>query len=125
MLSGNSLLRVPNALRLLALPVTLIPVLLLSLIAGTASAAAPSVVQRPISVDTENGKLYGTLLLPRSDKPVPVVLIIAGSGPTDRNGNNPEGGRNDSMKRLAVILASNNIASVRYDKRGVAASKAV
>ncbi|WP_122219385.1 alpha/beta hydrolase [Pseudomonas syringae group genomosp. 7] len=125
MLSGNSLLRVPNALRLLALPVTLLPVLLLSLIAGTASAAAPSVVQRPISVDTENGKLYGTLLLPRSDKPVPVVLIIAGSGPTDRNGNNPEGGRNDSMKRLAVILASNNIASVRYDKRGVAASKAV
>ncbi|KPX58538.1 Uncharacterized protein ALO53_04577 [Pseudomonas amygdali pv. photiniae] len=121
MLSGNSLLRVPNALRLLALPITLT----LSLIAGTASAAAPSVVQRPITVDTENGKLYGTLLMPRSDKPVPVVLIIAGSGPTDRDGNNPEGGRNDSMKRLAVVLAKNNIASVRYDKRGVAASKAV
>ncbi|RML65566.1 hypothetical protein ALQ91_05386 [Pseudomonas syringae pv. syringae] len=121
MLSGISLLRVPNALRLLALPITLI----LSLAAATASAAAPSAVQRPISVDTENGKLYGTLLMPRSDKPVPVVLIVAGSGPTDRDGNNPEGGRNDSMKRLAVILASNNIASVRYDKRGVAASKAV
>ncbi|KPW14023.1 Alpha/beta hydrolase family protein [Pseudomonas syringae pv. atrofaciens] len=121
MLSGISLLRVPNALRLLALPITLI----LSLATATASAAAPSAVQRPISVDTENGKLYGTLLMPRSDKPVPVVLIVAGSGPTDRDGNNPEGGRNDSMKRLAVILASNNIASVRYDKRGVAASKAV
>ncbi|RMV62333.1 Alpha/beta hydrolase protein [Pseudomonas syringae pv. pisi] len=121
MLSGISLLRVPNALRLLALPITLI----LSLAAATASAAAPSAVQRPISVDTESGKLYGTLLMPRSDKPVPVVLIVAGSGPTDRDGNNPEGGRNDSMKRLAVILASNNIASVRYDKRGVAASKAV
>ncbi len=64
-------------------------------------------------------------MMPRSDKPVPVVLIIAGSGPTDRDGNNPEGGRNDSMKRLAVILATHNIASVRYDKRGVAASKAV
>ncbi|MDF5892641.1 alpha/beta fold hydrolase [Pseudomonas syringae pv. syringae] len=121
MLSGISLLRVPNALRLLALPITLI----LSLAAATANAAAPGTVQRPISVDTENGKLYGTLLMPRSDKPVPVVLIVAGSGPTDRDGNNPEGGRNDSMKRLAVILASNNIASVRYDKRGVAASKAV
>ncbi|MFA1029566.1 MULTISPECIES: alpha/beta hydrolase [Pseudomonas syringae group] len=121
MLSGNSLFRVPKALRLLALPMTLI----LSLIAGTASAAEPSAVQRQITVDTENGKLYGTLLMPRSDKPVPVVLIVAGSGPTDRDGNNPEGGRNDSMKRLAVILASNNIASVRYDKRGVAASKAV
>ncbi|MCF5602700.1 alpha/beta fold hydrolase, partial [Pseudomonas syringae] len=82
-------------------------------------------VQRQVSVDTENGKLYGTLMMPRSDKPVPVVLIVAGSGPTDRDGNNPEGGRNDSMKRLAVILATHNIASVRYDKRGVAASKEV
>ncbi|AHG40313.1 alpha/beta hydrolase [Pseudomonas syringae CC1557] len=119
MLSGNSLLRAANRLRLLALPLTLI------FFAATASAAAPSTVQRQVSVDTENGKLYGTLMMPRSDKPVPVVLIVAGSGPTDRDGNNPEGGRNDSMKRLAVILASNNIASVRYDKRGVAASKAV
>jgi len=121
MLSVNTLALAATTLRRLTLPVAL----LLSLLSGMASAAAPSVVQRPISVDTGNGKLYGTLLLPRSDKPVPVVLIIAGSGPTDRNGNNPEGGRNDSMKRLAVILASNNIASVRYDKRGVAASKAV
>jgi pimeloyl-ACP methyl ester carboxylesterase len=54
---------------------------------------------------------------------VPVVLIIAGSGPTDRDGNNSDGGRNDSMKRLALILAKHNIASVRYDKRGVAASR--
>ncbi|MBX8545303.1 lysophospholipase [Pseudomonas cichorii] len=105
-----------NALRMLALA--------LCMLAGVANAASPTVVQRPISVDTSNGKLFGTLLLPQSTKPVPVVLIIAGSGPTDRDGNNPEGGRNDSMKRLAIILAKNNIASVRYDKRGVAASKA-
>ncbi|CAM3110172.1 alpha/beta hydrolase [Pseudomonas floridensis] len=108
-------------LRLLTVLMTLI----LTLCASVASAATPNVVQRPMSVDTGNGKLYGTLLMPRSDKPVPVVLIIAGSGPTDRDGNNPEGGRNDSMKRLAVVLATHNIASVRYDKRGVAASKAV
>lgn len=98
--------------------------LALTLLAGIAQAAAPSVLQRPISVQTDNGTLYGTLLLPRSDKPVPVVLIIAGSGPTDRNGNNPEGGRNDSLKQLAITLSRYNIASVRYDKRGVAASKA-
>ncbi|MCF5713726.1 MULTISPECIES: alpha/beta hydrolase [Pseudomonas syringae group] len=121
MLSGNSPNRAFKLLCLLALPVTLI----LTLMPDAASAAGPTTVQRTVSVDTENGKLYGTLLMPRSDTPVPVVLIIAGSGPTDRNGNNPEGGRNDSMKRLAVILANNNIASVRYDKRGVAASKAV
>jgi pimeloyl-ACP methyl ester carboxylesterase len=98
--------------------------LILPLLTGLAHAATPSVLQRPIVLDTGTGELSGTLLLPKSETPVPIVLIIAGSGPTDRDGNNPEGGRNDSMKRLARILAKHNIASVRYDKRGVAASKA-
>lgn len=98
--------------------------LALALFNAAAQAATPSVLQRPISVQTGNGTLYGTLLLPRANTPVPVVLLIAGSGPTDRNGNNPEGGRNDSLKQLAITLARHNIASVRYDKRGVAASKA-
>ncbi|MBA1380447.1 alpha/beta hydrolase [Pseudomonas brassicacearum] len=88
------------------------------------SLAQATVLQRPISLDTGNGELFGSLLLPKSDTPVPVVLIISGSGPTDRDGNNPEGGRNDSLKRLAWVLAKHNIASVRYDKRGVAASLA-
>jgi pimeloyl-ACP methyl ester carboxylesterase len=95
----------------------------LTLLTGVAQAGTPVVLQRPISLDTGTGELFGTLLLPKSSSPVPVVLIIAGSGPTDRDGNNPDGGRNDSLKRLAVILAKHNIASVRYDKRGVAASK--
>jgi pimeloyl-ACP methyl ester carboxylesterase len=82
------------------------------------------VLQRPISLDTGSGELYGSLLLPKSEQPVPVVLIVSGSGPTDRDGNNPDGGRNDSLKRLAWVLAKHNIASVRYDKRGVAASLA-
>lgn len=98
--------------------------LALLLCCGLAQAASPGVLQRPISLDTGSGVLKGSLLLPRSNAPVPVVLIIAGSGPTDRNGNNPEGGRNDSLKRLALLLASNGIASVRYDKRGVAESYA-
>ncbi|MEG5265888.1 alpha/beta hydrolase [Pseudomonas sp. JDS28PS106] len=116
MLSAASPLRSFNVL----------PALLLAfgLLAGTARADAPGAVQRPITLDTGEGQLHGTLLLPKSSQPVPVVLLIAGSGPTDRDGNNPEGGRNDNLKRLAVILAEHNIASVRYDKRGVAASKA-
>ena len=93
----------------------------LTLFTGFAQA---TVLQRPITLDTGNGELFGSLLLPKSDKPVPVVLIISGSGPTDRDGNNPDGGRNDSLKRLAWVLAKHNIASVRYDKRGVAASLA-
>ena len=94
----------------------------LTLICTAAHAVAPVVLQRPISLDTGSGELFGSLLLPQSAKPVPVVLIIAGSGPTDRNGNSAEGARNDSLKRLAWVLARHNIASVRYDKRGVAAS---
>ncbi|EUB87832.1 alpha/beta hydrolase [Pseudomonas sp. GM30] len=97
-------------------------VLILSLTLFTGFAHA-TVLQRPISLDTGNGELFGSLLLPKSDSPVPVVLILAGSGPTDRDGNNPDGGRNDSLKRLAWVLAKHNIASVRYDKRGVAASR--
>ncbi|CAD5110107.1 alpha/beta hydrolase [Zestomonas carbonaria] len=96
----------------------------LSLFAGIASASPFTVLNRPIELDTGTGILHGTLLLPKSADPVPVALLIAGSGPTDRDGNNPLGGRNDSLKRLARALAIQGIASVRYDKRGIAASRA-
>ncbi len=43
--------------------------------------------------------------------------------PTDRDGNNTIGGRNDSLKKLAWRLAQSNIASVRFDKRGIAQSQ--
>lgn len=71
-----------------------------------------------------DGRLHGSLLLPKSDAPLPVALLIAGSGPTDRDGNNPLG-HNDSLKRLAQALAKRGIASLRYDKRGVGQSQAV
>ncbi|MFZ9303466.1 MAG: alpha/beta hydrolase, partial [Sediminibacterium sp.] len=42
-----------------------------------------------VDLKTNTGSLYGTLLIPNTVKEkVPVVLIIAGSGPTDRDGNN-------------------------------------
>ncbi|MHB0804635.1 alpha/beta hydrolase [Stutzerimonas nitrititolerans] len=79
--------------------------------------------QTPV-LEVPDGRLYGGLLLPKSDRPLPVVLLIAGSGPTDRNGNNPMG-HNDSLKRLAQSLAKQGIASLRYDKRGVGESLAL
>lgn len=97
--------------------------LLLLLCTGLAQAAAPTVLQRPIDLDTGQGVLHGSLLLPQQTTPPPVVLIIAGSGPTDRDGNNPASGRLDNLKRLALLLAGEHIASVRFDKRGVAASQ--
>ncbi|WP_017939293.1 alpha/beta hydrolase family protein [Zestomonas thermotolerans] len=94
------------------------------LLSGLASAAPLTVLNRPLDLDTGNGVLHGTLLLPQSDQPVPIALLVAGSGPTDRDGNNPFAGRNDSLKRLARALATQGIATLRYDKRGIAASRA-
>jgi pimeloyl-ACP methyl ester carboxylesterase len=93
--------------------------LLVLFCSSLAQAASPVVLQRPIDLNVPGGQLHGSLLLPQSKQPVPVVLIISGSGPTDRDGNNPDG-RNDYLRRLALLLAANDIASVRYDKRGVA-----
>lgn len=77
----------------------------------------------PIELQTSSGTIYGTLLVPiNSNTKIPVALIIAGSGPTDRDGNNPVM-KNNSLKLLAESLANKGIASIRYDKRGVGASK--
>lgn len=102
---------------------TMLRALLLSLTLIVGLAQAATTRQQPVSLATDQGTLHGSLLLPQSDKPLPVALLIAGSGPTDRNGNNPEGGHNDALKKLAQVLARNGIASLRYDKRGVAASR--
>jgi len=70
------------------------------------------------------GTLKGTLFTPTAIKRPPVVLIIAGSGPTDRDGNSPLlAGKNNSLLQLADSLATHGIASLRYDKRGVAKSQ--
>jgi pimeloyl-ACP methyl ester carboxylesterase len=87
--------------------------------------AASEHVDQPILLATNSGHINGSLLLPTSGEKVPVVLIIAGSGPTDRDGNSAGmAGKNDSLKMLAVTLADAGFASVRYDKRGIGASAA-
>ena len=99
--------------------------LLLALLAMFAPLAqAQTWVNQRMTVQVPDGHLHGSLLLPKTDAPLPVALLIAGSGPTDRDGNNPLG-HNDSLKRLAQALAKRGIASVRYDKRGVGQSQPV
>jgi len=87
---------------------------------------APAEAESPqaTEVAAASGAIHGTLLLPADiSKPVPVVLLIAGSGPTDRDGNSPAlPGKNDALKMLATDFAMNGIASLRYDKRGIAQS---
>jgi hypothetical protein len=100
----------------------------LALTGGAAAACAIplpafAAAETDLVLHTATGSIYGTLMLPARAKVSPVVLIIAGSGPTDRDGNNPLlPGKNDSLKLLATALASRGIASLRYDKRGIAAS---
>ena len=80
-------------------------------------------VETDIVLETPTGKIYGTLTTPKQFSKTPVSLIIAGSGPTDRNCNNSMM-KSDAYKKLAHELAEKNIASVRYDKRGISASAA-
>jgi uncharacterized protein len=69
------------------------------------------------------GRLQGTMLRPRGVSRPPVALIVGGSAPVDRQGNVPgTPARHDALRQLAESLAVNGIASVRYDKRGVAGS---
>jgi len=76
-----------------------------------------------LELPTPWGHLAGTLLLPEGRGPWPGVLLIAGSGPTDRDGNNPLlPAPIDNLKGLAQELAARGIATLRYDKRGVGAS---
>lgn len=63
------------------------------------------------------GNLYGTLCTPPVKTKVPLVIIVAGSGATDRDG------VADSYKQLAEQLCKNDIATFSYDKRMIGKSK--
>lgn len=88
--------------------------LLLAFLAETAAQPREEVVKL--------GPVEGTLLVPASANPVPVVLLIAGSGPTDRDGNSPVGVQSDCYKLLVEGVAAQGVASLRYDKLGVGKS---
>ena len=64
--------------------------------------------------------VYATFRHPVGDSnSVPAVLLIAGSGPTDRNANSAvEPGPINTLKTLADWLGEDGIASLRYDKLG-------
>jgi len=82
------------------------------------------VTYETVKIPVKNGDL--TVALQKASKePSPVVLILAGSGPTDKDGNSALAGKNDSLKMLAEGLANEEIASVRYDKRGIGDNKSL
>ncbi len=74
------------------------------------------------NIEVETGKIFGTLLIPDITTPLPIALIISGSGPTDRDGNQPNM-KNNSLRYLAENLTKQGIATLRYDKRLIGQSK--
>ena len=69
-----------------------------------------------VSIDPE---VQGTLLSPKGENQPPLAILIAGSGPTDRDGNQAQL-KNNSLKYLAEGLAQKGIETFRYDKRVIA-----
>jgi pimeloyl-ACP methyl ester carboxylesterase len=84
--------------------------------------AASVAAEEPMVLRAEKCDLYGTLAVPESGSRT-VALIIAGSGATDRDGNNRAAGLiTDCYKQLSDSLVANGYAALRYDKRAIAAS---
>lgn len=65
--------------------------------------------------------LKGILSMPKSDNKKKLILIVPGSGPTDRNGNQP-GVINNSLQLVSRGLTEQGFVTVRYDKRRVGES---
>lgn len=105
---------------------TLLGALAMSVMASAAwIGGATSAVAQPSSTDLTIDGIGATWITPAASR-FPAVLIIEGSGPTDRNGNGRMGQlRTDCYRLLAEALAQRGIASLRFDKRGVGASHAL
>ena len=88
--------------------------------ASAAKTSAGAWVDQHVSFTSGNMTIYATFRHPTNEADVvPGVLLIAGSGPTDRNGNSSiEPGPTDTLKTLADWLSEDGVASLRYDKLG-------
>jgi len=91
-----------------------------AIVAALAMQAAGPVATQ-VEAPGPSGPLRGTMLAP-AGTPRAVVLILPGSGPTDRDGNSAAGVRAAPYRLLAEGLAARGIATIRADKRGIRGS---
>src|SRR5215470_4101561 len=89
-----------------------------------AATTSVSAAETRLSIAGPSGALQGTLAAPEGGPKAPVAIIIPGSGPTDRDGNNPLGVTAGSYRLLAEALAAKGVSTIRIDKRGMFGSSA-
>ena len=87
-----------------------------------AAMIAMAVAAAAMTAPGPKGPLEGTFV--DAGKDAPVIIIIPGSGPTDRDGNNPLGVTAAPYRLLAEQLAAQGVSTLRADKRGMFGSKA-
>jgi dienelactone hydrolase len=109
------------------IPPLLLVIALMPLCAITSTCVA---AEQAVNFCTTDGlSISATLTMPDGAAPAlgwPALLMIQGSGPTDRDGNSTllPGVKIDNFKQIAQVLAAKGIATLRYDKRGMDANHA-
>ncbi|MEU0132752.1 alpha/beta hydrolase [Streptomyces sp. NPDC006296] len=85
--------------------------------------AAPAVVpaaDREVVFTADGTTVYGTLHVPehRAGRRLRSALLLPGSGPTDRDGNQLPGSAPDTLSQLADAFGTEGVATLRFDKYG-------
>ncbi len=85
----------------------------------SASRSRPATMHE-ISFTVDGTTTYGTLTIPahRPRQNMPAALLLPGSGPTDRNGDQPPALTPHTLTKIADVLADEGVASLRFDKYG-------
>ncbi len=86
-----------------------------------ASVVVVNAQSREVEVECEWGSISATIDMPEGETST-AVLVVAGSGPTDRYGNSAGGLNTYSYKMLGEGLAMEGFAVMRYDKRAIGLS---
>lgn len=98
-------------------------VMALALVTATPAGATPALVpaaDREVVFRADGTTAYGTLHVPehRAGQRLRAALLLPGSGPTDRDGNQPPGSAPNTLAQLADTLGGDEIATLRFDKYG-------
>jgi len=120
-------------MKLIRIASPLLAVLLATVLLSGCGAKVPSTfTESEVSFQTEDSQLAGTIAIPDGKGPYPAVIILAGSGPFDRNGDvdprtieaekqagEPVLALNSTYQDIAHALSQKGFVTLRYDKRGV------